>query len=109
MFICQIGLLSLITEENEPIFYTMAEYSFDPGLQVGEELWINCNIDKKRSLKVKVISREKIVYQKGCYQDYKDENVLVLIINVEAEDREQILEIKNFLAKHNPGIKPSLK
>lgn len=102
MFICNVELLSLIMEEGEPIFYVVAEYNFDPGFQVEDELTLNWRIDKRRILKVKVVNREKIIYPKGSYEDCKDDSVLLLKIQVEAEDKKELLEIREFLAKHNP-------
>lgn len=97
MFLCKILLLALTMEEGEPIYYEVGVYNFDPGFKQGDEISINWKIDKRRIFKVKVVNREKIIYPKGSYEEQKDDFVYLLNIIVESEDRNQILEIKDFL------------
>ncbi|WP_335024712.1 hypothetical protein [Nostoc sp.] len=83
----------------------MATYNFDPGLTQDEFFWLNWNInDKKRKLRIKVLKIEKNVFPKGSYPpDYKNESVFLLRIFGEAEDRDEFVEVVDFIKKMNPG------
>ena len=115
MFICLIEVTSLLTVNQQPIFWTVATYDFDPGLKQDEFFWLNWNInDKKRKLRIKVLEIEKNVFPKGsCPPDvfpkgiypafYKNESVFLLRIFGEAEDRDEFVEVVDFIKKVNPG------
>ncbi|KAF3887877.1 MULTISPECIES: hypothetical protein [Nostocales] len=100
MFECQVELLSLIEEDGETIYFLVGQYSFDPGLQIGEEVWINCEVGGEIfSLKTKVRERKKEIYPKGSHSRNINESLFLLRIFVEAEDRERILAIQDFLER----------
>ena len=44
MLLCQVELRSLEDVDNEPTYYIVGRYSFDPQLQVNEDTWINWQI-----------------------------------------------------------------
>jgi hypothetical protein len=116
MLICLIEVTSLLTINQEPIYWTVARYNFDPGLKQNEFFVLNWYInDKRRKLNIKVLEIEKTVYPagscpsdifpKGIYpSDFKDnESVFLLRIFGEAEDRDEFIEIVEFIKKANPG------
>lgn len=100
MFECQVELLSLLEEDGETIYFLVGQYSFDPGLNIDEEVWINCEVGGELYyLKTKVIERRKEIYPKGSHSRKKDESLFLLRIFVGAEDREKLLAIQDFLER----------
>lgn len=101
MFQCTIELLNPTKQsDDEPRFFGVAKFDFDPGLEKEEELWINCEVwDKFYKLKVKVIGRQKEVHapsnkSRTISEETTKEGVFRLRIFVEAEDRDKAIEIK---------------
>ncbi|MFN6561445.1 MAG: hypothetical protein RMY28_016845 [Nostoc sp. ChiSLP01] len=100
MFECQVELLSLIEEDGEIIYFLVGRYNFDPGLQIGEEVSINCEVGGEVFyLKTRVVERKKEIYPKGSHSRKADESLFLLRIFVEAEDREKLLAIQEFLER----------
>ncbi|MEH2218789.1 MAG: hypothetical protein V7K72_17055 [Nostoc sp.] len=98
MFICRIELLSLL-QEKEPAYYIIGTYDFDPELKIAEEVEVVWQLNKNYKFKVKVLNREKTIYPKGNYPGHKDQDVFLLKIIVESEDRDKIIEIRDFMEK----------
>lgn len=101
MLQCTIELLDPTKQfDNEPRFWVVAKYNFDPGVQKEEEFWINWEVwDKFYELKVKVIELKKEVYppsnkSRTISEETTKQAVFKLRIIVEAEDRDMAIEIK---------------
>jgi hypothetical protein len=104
MFQCTIEMLSYLEPGDEPKYFGVASYDFDPGLQVGEEAWVYWKVwGKHYDIKVKVAHRKKEIVPKGSHPNYelRDMNLFKLRIFVEPEDREMAIEIAETLRKCN--------
>ncbi len=110
MFICTIELLSTLNlAASEPTYWKVAEFKFDPGCQIEDELWINWEVwGKNYRLKTKVLQRQKEVIspnpnlRKQYGDDAADKGLFRLRIFVEAEDRDAVLELSEAIKKNNP-------
>lgn len=97
MFECIVALFSYLPNES-PLYFVVATYGFDLGLQVGDEIWVYMKVqDKPYNLKTKVVNREKAIYPKDHYSKSKDTSIFQLRIFVEAEDRDAMIEIRERL------------
>lgn len=98
-------MLSYLDPGDEPKYFKVASYDFDPGLQVGDDdIWIYWEVyGKPYDIKVKVVRRKKEVVPKGSHpnREFRDENLFNLRIIVEPEDREMGIEIAERLKKCN--------
>ena len=64
MFQCNIELLEPLKQaDEEPRFWVVGKYNFDPGIHEGEEIWISWEVwGKNYNLKTKVVGRKRVVY-----------------------------------------------
>ncbi|MEL6489204.1 MAG: hypothetical protein AAFQ95_04500 [Cyanobacteria bacterium J06621_3] len=66
MLLCQVELRSLEDVENQPTYYIVGRYGFDPELQVGEDIWINWQVARQNlEIEATVTSRRKEIYVDG--------------------------------------------
>ncbi|TAE60788.1 MAG: hypothetical protein EAZ76_02150 [Nostocales cyanobacterium] len=103
MFLCKIELVSLLSQEQTPATWLIGEYNFDPGIYEGDDILLVWDVDKVRRLKVKVISRQKEIYPKGSHTGHQDKYVLLLRIIAEAEDRDELIQVANYMKQTFPG------
>jgi hypothetical protein len=111
MFYWTIKLLSTLKQSSgEPIYHIVTKLRSDPGLEKEDELWVNCKFNfKEYHLKTKVVGKVKNAYDADeSLKDWGEEAVknglLIERIVVEAEDRDAILEISEFLQKFVSSI-----
>ncbi len=113
MFECTIELLHPSRQrEKEPGCYVVSKNRFDPGFKVGDELEINdWQIwGQSYTFNVKVVRRKyeihppdkQLVNQYGYPNEAASEGLLLLRIFVEAEDRDQLVELNEAIEKMNP-------
>ncbi|MEM8806882.1 MAG: hypothetical protein AAGF01_12715 [Cyanobacteria bacterium P01_G01_bin.38] len=121
-------MLALDDEGQEPNYYIVGRYGFDPGLQEHEEVWINWQVwDKNFEIKTQVIGRRKEVYVDGksivlgmsdgekakfsaVYPNGIDTllegaSLFLLRIFVEAKDRAQLFKIQEAMAQNGRMLK----
>lgn len=112
MFVCTIELLyPSKREDEEPGFYTVGKHYFDPGFREGDKFEINSwqVWGKDYTFNVLVIEHKYEVYppdrrlvSRLGYPDIAaEEGIINLRIFVEAEDREQLLELHEAIEKNN--------
>ena len=122
MLLCQVEMRSLNPADQEPAYYVVGRYGFDPGLQEREEVWVNWQVfDQKFEIRTRVVSRRKEVYvdgksivlqmsdidktkflaihPNGIDALLEGASLFLLRIFVEAEDREQLLRIQEAIAR----------
>lgn len=102
MFLCKIELVSLLSQKQTSTPWLIGVYNFDPGIYKNDEVLLVWDVDKNRQFKVKVTSREKEIYPKGSHLEHPNEYVLLLRIIVEAEDRDQLVEIADYMKQKFP-------
>lgn len=110
MFECVIELVVPLKYRNarEDSTYTtqhIARYSYDPGLQVGEQFWVYDETigtweDKPFSFKALVKERQKTVIPRRK----SEADIFRLSIIIEAADKEKIARIAEVIKKLNPGV-----
>ena len=128
MLLCQIEMQALGNIAQEPTYYIVGRYGFDPGLQEQEEVWINWQVwDKKFEIKSKVVGRRKEIYvdEKRIVLDMNDTerekfsaiypdgietlsngaSLLLIRIFVEATDKNQLFDIQKALAQGKKMLK----
>ena len=129
MLLCQVEMKALDNVAQEPTYYIVGRYGFDPDLQEQEEIWINWQVwDKKFEIKSKVVGRRKEIYVDGksivlemndterekfsaIYPDgietlSNGASLLLLRIFVEAIDKNQLFEIQKALSQGKKMLKP---
>jgi len=88
--------------EVESLWTKVAQYNFDPGLQVGEEIVLS-NIhfgewqDKPFSFRAMVVRKEKTV------KPHKDGDTFRIDVFVELADKEELERMREILKRLNPG------
>lgn len=105
MFECRIELLSTLqTEQSTPRYLNVATFSYNPGFQVGDDIYVYWEVwNKKYSLKSKVIQIKKEIHGVGNknlkekFGDEAENGCYLLRIFIEAEDRDAIVEISESL------------
>lgn len=128
MLLCQIEMFSLADLGQEPAYYVVGRYGFDPGLNEQEEVWINWQVwDNSFKIKTEVVGRRKEVYVDGksivlsmsdsekakfsaIYPDgikklLDGASLFLLRIFVAAKDRAQLLEIQEAIAQGERALK----
>lgn len=128
MLLCQIEMQTLETMGQEPTYYIVGRYGFDPELREQEEIWINWQVwDKKFEIQSRVVGRRKeiyvdgksialgmnelereafsIIYPNGLEQLAKGASLLLLRIFVEATNKNQLYEIQNALSQSKKMLK----
>jgi hypothetical protein len=110
MFQCQIELLMNIlpNDKQSPDYMVVAKYNFEPpDLQIGNEVQVNWEVwDRMYHLRCKVVRRKSEICPQGFFTKNRDQDVFLLRVFVETEDREDKLqEIKDQLLKHNPHLR----
>ena len=126
MLLCQVEMRANVTQE--PTYYIVGRYGFDPGLQEQEEIWINWQVwDKKFEIQSTVVGRRKEIYVDGksivlemndterekflaIYPDgietlSNGASLLLLRIFVEATDKNQLFEIQKALSQGKKMLK----
>lgn len=102
MFLCKIELVSLLSQKEQPMTWLIGEYNFDPGIHKDDKVLLVWDVDKTRRLNVKVISRQKEIYPKGSHIQHENEHIFLLKILVEAEDRDELVEIADYMKQKFP-------
>ena len=128
MLLCQVEMQGLDNIAQEPTYYIVGRYGFDPGLQEQEEIWINWQVwNKKFEIKSKVVGRRKEIYVDGksivlemneterekflaIYPDgietlSNGASLLLIRIFVEATDKNQLFEIQKALTQGKKMLK----
>jgi len=105
MYQCTVEMLSYLEPGDEPKYFGVASYDFDPGLQVGDEAWVQWEVwDQSYYFKVKVVSLKKEIVPKGSHpnREFRDMSLFNLRVFVEPEDRDMAIEIAERLRRYNP-------
>ena len=88
--------------EVESLWTKVAEYNFDPGLQVGEQIVLS-DIhfgewqDEPFSFRAMVVRKEKTV------KPHKDGDISRIDVFVELADKEELERMREILKRLNPG------
>ena len=88
--------------EVESLWAKVAEYNFDPGLQVGEQIVLS-DIhfgewqDEPFSFTARVVRKEKTV------KPHKDGDIFRIDVFVERADKEELERMREILKRLNPG------
>jgi hypothetical protein len=88
--------------EVESLWTKVAEYNFDPGLQVGEQIVLS-DIhfgewqDEPFSFRAMVVRKEKTV------KPHKDGDIFRIDVFVERADKEELERMREILKRLNPG------
>ena len=113
---------------QEPTYYIVGRYGFDPELHEQEEVWINWQVwDRKFEIKAKVVGRRKeiyvdgkgialemnesekekfsTIYPEGIETLLQGASLLLLRIFVEATDKNQLFEIQKALSQSKKMLK----
>ena len=129
MLLCQLEMQALDPVAQEPTYYIVGRYGFDPDLRDQEEVWINWQIwDKKFEIRSRVVGRRKETYVDGksialgMSENEKEKflaiypngietlldgaSLFLLRIFVEAIDREQLFEVQKALAQGERMLRP---
>ena len=132
MLLCQIEMFTLSDLDQEPTYYIVGRFGFDPGLKEQEEIWVNWQVwDKVFNIKTRVIGRRKEVYVDGnsivlnmsenekskfsaIYPDGIEKlldgaSLFLLRILVEPKDRAELLEIQEAIAKGERTLKSQVQ
>ena len=128
MLLCQIEMFTLTDLGQEPTYYIVGRYGFDPGLNEHEEVWINWQVwDENFMIKTKVVGHRKevyvdgksivlsmsdsekakfsAIYPNGIEKLLDGASLFLLRIFVEAKDREQLFEIQEAIAQGERALK----
>ena len=128
MLLCQIEMFALADLGQEPAYYIVGRYGFDPGLSEQEEVWVNWQVwDRNFEIKTKVIGRRKevyvdgknivlsmsdsekakfsAIYPNGIEKLLDGASLFLLRIFVEAKDRTQLHEIQEAIAQGDRALK----
>lgn len=129
MLLCQLEMQALDPVAQEPTYYIVGRYGFEPDLKEQEEIWINWQIwDKKFEIKSRIVGRRKEVYVDGksialgMSEGEKEKflaiypngietlsngaSLFLLRIFVEAMDKEQLFEVQKALAQGERRLRP---
>ena len=121
MLLCQVELRSLEDVENQPTYYIVGRYGFDPELKIGEDIWINWQVaGQNLEIAGTVTDHRKEIYVdgKGVVRTMSDEdrtkfsaiypdgikalengaNLFLSRIFVEAKDKNVLLQIQAAIA-----------
>ncbi|MDJ0705340.1 MAG: hypothetical protein QNJ46_18820 [Leptolyngbyaceae cyanobacterium MO_188.B28] len=132
MLLCQIEMFTLSDLAQEPTYYIVGRFGFDPGLKEQEEVWVNWQVwDKVFNIKTRVIGRRKEVYVDGksivlsmsdnekskfsaIYPNGIDKlldgaSLFLLRILVEPKDRAELLEIEEAIAQGERTLKSQVE
>lgn len=100
MFECTIELLwCLPTPDGEPRYLVVGIYNFQPGLAVGDAIWVYLRLGEQEvPLKAKVVAIKREVYAPSDHMRVLGDEVarcgvFKLRVFVEAEDRSALLAI----------------
>ena len=66
MLLCQVELRSLEDIDNQPHYYIVGRYGFEPNLQIGEDMWVNWQVaGQNLEIAATVTHRRKEIYVDG--------------------------------------------
>ena len=90
------------SESDEIVWTKVAQYNFDPGLQVDDEVDLSTHFggweDKPFFFKkARVVRKDKIV------KSQKDGDIFRIEVFVELADKEDLVRMREILRKLNPG------
>ncbi|MBD1895709.1 hypothetical protein [Coleofasciculus sp. FACHB-129] len=90
MFQCKVSLVAPINLNVEADFFsvTIAEYDYDPGLQVGDEVLANFEQDSQEWEFVTLVTRR----QNQVISKKNSQSIFRLHIDLEAKDREKLVK-----------------
>ena len=92
MFQCQVELVAPLNMNIEGDYYAVkiAEYDYDPGLQVGDEVYANFQQDNQKWKFMTIVTkrRKQIISEKDSQSLF----ILHIILEAKEDDRENLLK-----------------
>ena len=123
MLLCQVELRSLEENNNQPTYYIVGRYGFDPDFQPSEDVWINWQVANRtieiaatvtgrrkeihvdgRTIIARMNETEKAqflaIYPDGVETLARGTSLFLLRILVEAKDKDALFQIQAAIAEN---------
>lgn len=123
MLLCQVELRSLEENRNQPTYYIVGRYGFDPDLQTEDDVWVNWQVANRNiEIEATVTGRRKeiyvdgrgviarmneaekaqflAIYPEGVEMLARGTSLFLLRILVEAKDKDALFQIQSAIAEN---------